>query len=808
MKAISLLLVALLCSIASPAFAVSNADGWITAPDAAPDTKPIVLHFRRVFSLAARPSRFIVRVTADNRFILYVNGKRIAFGPSTGDVDHWRVETINLAPHLRRGRNVVAALVWDGVKPLKLPPNATDKQKEAAEGAALFTNTAPLFQQNVATGFRLLGQGAAAEISTARPGWRVERDRGHSFENGWRQVKRWYYVAGNPETIDASATDFDWASPIEHGPGWANAIPAPDAAHRTLVADKLPPQTYERTEVGRVVRTDLASANAFPDSPVLIPANSKVTILIERPSMVAAFPELQVSGGKGASIRLTWAEALYDQKMRKGDRTVIDDRKPVGIWDTFTPDGRTETFSTLWWRTWRFAQIEVETKDQPLKLEAMRAYRTGYPFREVGKFDSNDPVLKRIFDVGWRTARLDAHETYMDTAYWEQLQYVGDTRLQALISYSVGGDPRLAEQAIDALADSDVDGGLMESAYPSRGSAVIPPFALLWVGMLDDWRMYQPDPKPVTRHLERMRRILAWFSKYQQPSGLLGKNPYWNFIDWVGQSATDRDVFPSYGKTNESCLLTVFWLGALEQGAAIERTYGDARMSDEDRNKANSLKSAIKNRCWVPARGLFADNPDGDRFSQHMNALAVLYDVVDRQSAQAILSKIVSPGHGIDAPTGITPVSYYFARYLAHALAHAGLGDRYVELLKTWRDLLALHYTTWPEERDTDKYSTRSDTHAWSAHPTADLIAIVAGIGPGSPGYSSVRIAPALGSIRKLSATAATPMGAVRVSYIRAAGRLQVTIDKPANLAGEFVWLSRRYPLNKVYTRLELVDPR
>ena len=54
----------------------------------------------------------------------------------------------------------------------------------------------------------------------------------------------------------------------------------------------------------------------------------------------------------------------------------------------------------------------------------------------------------------------------MDSSYWEQLQYTGDTRLEMLISYAVSGDARLAEQAIDAFAESDADGGLVQGAIP------------------------------------------------------------------------------------------------------------------------------------------------------------------------------------------------------------------------------------------------------------------------------------------------------------------------------------------------------
>ena len=98
----------------------------------------------------------------------------------------------------------------------------------------------------------------------------------------------------------------------------------------------------------------------------------------------------------------------------------------------------------------------------------------------------------------------------------------------------------------------------------------------------------------------------------------------------------------------------------------------------------------------------------------------------------AILEKVTLRDRGIDAPAGMYAPTYYFAWYLVRAFEHVGNAERYFDLLKTWRDLLALNYTTWPESRD----QPRSDTHAWSAHPTADLLGIVAGIRPAAPGYS------------------------------------------------------------------------
>lgn len=800
MKSLAAILFILVFS-SLPAWAnTQEADGWISHPQATADKNPVVLNFRRDFTLDKKPKQFPLRVTADNRFILYVNGQRVATGPSTGTIDHWRQSSIDISRQLQSGKNVLAVLVWNGVKPIKYPANASEKQIKALQGAALFNQTAPSFQQSVATGLRIVGLEAASMVSTSQPGWQVRVDSGHSFTNGWRQVKGWYYVAGQPEIIDAGKKNTDWLLSESFATDWVAATSAPEAAKRHLVMDKLPAQKYLPVNAGKVVRSDLPQLSAFPRKSVVVPANTKTKLLLQRDTMISAYSELSVKGGANSTIKVTYSEALYDKKRHKADRNLIEDRVPIGPYDTYLLNGEKYTFAPLWWRTWRYLELDIETKDDPLTLVDFKLHETGYPFTQVASFDSSDAQLGRIFAVGWRTAEVDAHETYMDTAFWEQLQYSGDTRLQMLISYVVTGDARLAEQAIDAFASSHVEGGLMESAYPTRTNNTIAPFALLWVGMLDDWTRYQTDIAPVVRHLERMREVLDWFNTWQQPSGLLGKNPQWNFIDWVGQLATDRDKFPSWGTKGESCLMSVTWLGALQQGARIEQAHGDKVHAARFGEKAEKLAQAIKKYCWSQERQLFADNPDLDMFSQHMNAMAIMYDLVDQTTAQQILDKVVAPGKGIDAPEGITTTSYYFAWYLIQAHVHAGLADRYLDLLKTWRELLALNYTTWPEERG----NTRSDSHAWSAHPTADLVEVVAGIRPAAPGYSRVKIAPAFGSLKYLDASAPTPSGVVKVRYRIKGKQLHARISLPKNLQGEFHWKGQVIPLVKASTTLKL----
>jgi len=72
-----------------------------------------VFHFRNTVDLATKPTSFIVRVSADSRYRLFVNGSSVSVGPARGDLLHWRYETVDLAPYLHAGRNVLAAVVWN-----------------------------------------------------------------------------------------------------------------------------------------------------------------------------------------------------------------------------------------------------------------------------------------------------------------------------------------------------------------------------------------------------------------------------------------------------------------------------------------------------------------------------------------------------------------------------------------------------------------------------------------------------------------------------------------------------------------------
>jgi hypothetical protein len=553
-----------------------------------------------------------------------------------------------------------------------------------------------------------------------------------------------------------------------------------------LVPDMLPPMEHAPASPGEAVRSDLANLKAFPASAAAVPAATHVHLLLDRKSLTTAYPQLTVSGGKGARVVLTYSEALYDKAGHKGDRDEVGDRIARGLADSFLPDGgQHRAFQPLWWRTWRYLDLDIQTAAEPLQLESLTASFTAYPFQERASFKSGDTELDKIWEISWRTARLDAHETYMDTPYYEQLQYVGDTRVQALISYTVAGDDRLARQAIAAFDQSRSSDGITRSRYPSSLAQTIPPFSLLWIGMVHDYWLYRPDPEPARDSLSGTRAVLNWFARFEQPDGLLKELPEWSFVDWVSSGK-----IPTYSTNGESCATTLEYLGALGEAADLEKGLGDPALAASYQARAARVRKGLLDKCWSSPRGLIADNPDLKNFNQQANILAVLYDVVPKDRQQEVLHKMLAIEPGT-APDGVLSASYYFRFYLARAMEHAGLADEYLRSLDPWRKLLPLHFSTWPEIPG----DTRSDSHAWTSHPIYDLLTLVAGIEPASPGFATVRIAPHLGGLPSLTASYPHPGGDIKVEYHRQGAGMDATITLPPSLTGNFMLNGKSWPL-------------
>jgi hypothetical protein len=246
-------------------------------------------------------------------------------------------------------------------------------------------------------------------------------------------------------------------------------------------------------------------------------------------------------------------------------------------------------------------------------------------------------------------------------------------------------------------------------------------------------------------------------------------------------------------------MTTLEYLGALLDESQMEQALGDKNLAAKYSDRAQRVRQGLYTKCWDPQRKLIADNPGKTSYSQQANSLAVLYDVVPSKEQKGVLERIlmIAPG---TAPDGVLSSSYYFRFYLARALEHAGMGDDYLASLKPWRELLPLHFSTWPETPG----ETRSDSHAWSAHPAFDLMTLVAGIEPASPGFASVRMAPHLGELGYVHASFPHTKGAIVVHLKRKGAGIHGTIHVPESLPASLLWKGKESPLHAGENNIDL----
>jgi hypothetical protein len=761
---------------------------WIAASGAPPNEYG-VYHFRRTLTLTVKPERYVVHVSGDQRYQLFVNGRRAAWGPARGDLFHWRYETVDVAPFLVAGKNVLAALVWN------------------------FGDLAPEAQITCQTGFLLEGDTEAERASDSGPTWKALRSRAYSPIEFTSGQMHGYYVAGPGDRVAGSTHPWGWeSSDFDDSPWPAAAVvsvaagrEASDPHTRWMLVPRTIPAMEERPERLQKVRraSGIPQPQAFPaqPEPLHVPAGTHAVLLLDQTYLTTAFPELTVSGGKDAVVRMRYAEALFQpaasgsRSMEKGNRDEVEGKVFIGSHDEFVSDGGPRrSFRPLWWRTYRYLELDIETKQDPLTVDDLLAAYAGFPFQRRASFDAAAPDLNRILDVGFRTARLCAHETYMDCPYYEQLQYVGDTRIQCLVSLFNTGDGRLMRNAIDLINDSRQSDGCTMSRYPTRLEQYIPGFSLWWIGMLHDYWWYVDDPDFVRRMLPGVRAVLSFFEGYQQADGSLRQLPWWRYFDWV----------PSWPNGNapqepgaSSALFDLLLLMAYGWAADMEANLGGRPLAEMDRARERQLRETVQKLYWDVGKSMYADTPRMHQFSQHTNTLAVLGDVITGEPARdLILRTLTAPGL---AQTGL-----FFRYYVNCALAKTGEGDRYLDQLGDWRGMLSRGLTTFAEIVDRPGSPSRSDCHAWSASPNIEIFRTVLGVDSAAPGFRRVSVRPHPGKLTTLAGSVPHPKGEVMVRMERKGASFDAIVTLPQGVRGEFRWKTMNVEIAPGLTRFSL----
>lgn len=722
-----------------------------------------VFVFRKSFELSRVPDSLIIYVSGDNRYRLFVNETEVSMGPARGDPMNWRYETLDISKYLKEGNNILAAEVYN-----------LGKNK-------------PVAQFSRQTAFILkAGEPFTDLISTGRTKWKVSKNE--AFRPiPFNRVTGKYYVAGPCDTIYALKYPWGWKSEYFDDGDWPEAGYAGPGAGRgymhgikwLLVPRNIPPLEQKEERMKNIVRSDIEiDHDSFLKGKVdlVISAHRKTKILLDQTWLTLGFPELRLSKGKGSKIKVIYSEALYKPDGNKGNRNIIDGKEIDGYYDVFIPDGGyNRVFRPLWLRTFRFIQFEIETLNEELIIHDYKNIFTAYPLTERAYFKTEDPELDEIWDAGWRTARLCAGETFMDCPYWEQLQYLGDTRIQALVSLYVSGDDRLMRNALMQADNSRLPNGLTLARGPSSIPQITPPFSLYWVDMVHDYFMLRQDDTFIRQFLPGIKSVLAWFENRLDETGMLGPLDWFNFSDWTPGFKVGVPAGVDQGHT---ALISLNYVYALERASAIFSYFNDVPEAQKYEHLARSIRASVYDHCYSVERRLLADTPEKNEFSQHTNIFGILTNTINPDKQPGVMDEILKE-------KDLTQTTIYYKFYLFQALRKSGMAGKYVELLQPWKEMIAKGLTTF-EEGD---YDERSDCHAWGASPLYDFLATVCGIRPGSPGFKTVLVEPNPGLLKNIESEMPHPAGSILFNLKKKNKEdYDILVTLPEAVTGKFVW--------------------
>jgi len=760
--------------------------------------------FRKSFALERVPERAPARITADSRYVLFVNGQEVFRGPVRSQPRRMHYDLLDLAPYLKAGENAVAVYV-------KYYGTAMSYWMPAVANMTLGKTGVLVFEAD-------LGEG---EWLVSDASWKAKKS------DAWSEPP----AGGGPvgggipvEVFDAGRFPYGWEQPGFDDAAWGNAglIPAmhiggfartqpptdpygplyprpiarldgetcvPAAMQVEYLQDPVdlsadsPARRVEASITAPVTRSE--QADGFPVQ-MTVPSGGAVRLIMDMGRIVSGFPQFEVAAPAGTVLDFAYVEdpMTSPSSMRFGRRSGT----------RYVARGANDRFRVFDSNGLRYTYLLVHGVSGMVTLKGFSTKENLYPWTEGASFECSDEELNRIFQAGIRTVQLNSHDAFLDCPTREQRAWVGDSVVHQMVHLATNTDWRLAWHFL-TLGNSPRSDGILPMSVAGEieasGGVTIPDWALHWVHGVYNLYRFAGDRRKVKSFMPTVERILRWYEPYHTSAGLLKDLVEWNLVDWASISSEDT-----------TGVITALWARGLREFAEMADWLGE----NASRDWAEELYAKIEagfEAFWDEARGSYVDHiVDGVRrpeMSQLGGALAIVSGLAPQERWGRIVEAITDPERLVEAAWGRGATAEEtrrkweqrmrgiyepdwdvenqvvlvqpFMNYVVHdAVALAGEADRLLKLYRRWSMFLVKGYDTIGE-----CWSWGTHVHGWSCTPTKDMVFYTLGVTPAEPGYTVARIAPRLGDLAWAKGSVPTPHGLIMVH----ATAEQVTVDSP-----------------------------
>jgi hypothetical protein len=752
-------------------------------------------YFRRAIDLPDRPTSAVVRISADARYTLFVNGRRVHQGPARSFPEHQSYDTLDLADFLTAGPNVVGAVVHQfGV------PTSQSVYRDA-------------------TGFILDGvvESNAGAFELHTPGEWLARDAA-----GWRKhVARLSAHLGFQEHFDADADPPDWLKAEFEGAteedGWRPPVEvAPAAGHPWLAMEpRGVPLLTEQVESFAAAVSHFSGENArgykvAEDVYQLARSETrkKVKTVVENPdamlrdddqsSVVPELPDgqfhaavLDLGRVRTGHITLDVSEAagdeivdvLYVQEVDRNGAPVLPDAAQTGDApaDRYRCRPGAQRWESFWPKGFRYALLVFRNVEKPLRVRHVGVRAVRAALEPAGRFECGDERLNAVYAAGVETLRACTLDAIVDCPAATQSQRWDYARPHARAAAVVFDDGSMLERGVVQVAQSQAADGSLHAYPPSddpRGRRADAMCA--WVATL--WDLYFHTGRADVLHACRpqLDRALEFLGRHERFEGLIGG---------LGAFAPTTDAASDLHLADFSAPVNLLYLEALRCAADVYELLGLEKDSAFIAKKADTLAKAVdahfwdaKAKAWRDALDPEAKTPGAEASSLHTAALAILLGL--RPEAHAAQAKEIARVLGGRRGRTVVP-SPPLAGWVLDALVQADLRAEALEVIAArWGGMLDKGATTFWERWDG---ATGSRCCAASASPVRVLSEVVLGVKAVEPGWRRLRIRPFVGSLEFARGAVPTPRGIVRVEWEKAGeDQLVVRVELPDGVEADF----------------------
>jgi len=417
------------------------------------------LYARKSFSLNNAAREAVAYISAFAFAELYINGKYIDRVPTNPDPEYQTYEEIDLLPYLKEGTNTIAALVYN-------PGEGLHHRLDARGG---FFFQAAVIDES----------GETRKVLSDKT-WRVTQAKAWDSTTKHRQAD---HTIGMRERYDARLAIDDWQLSSFDDSDWEQAMEIgvpPIAPWNHMVVIRRERLLYEILQPVKTWETQGYRVYDFGKE-------------------ITAFPRFTLTASKaGLEVILGTGERL--------DADGLPEMKDnVDFTDTYITREGLQSWQPLTWRGFRYLAIQ---KSSEIRIDELSAEFRSFPVERSGSFSCSDELLNQIWEIGRWTMQICAHDTWMDTPWREQTQYIaGDTRYDMRYAvYAFAPNIKLLHEynlLSGAFSQRHSKDGAIRSRYPTgyhlgpTTSTYIPDYQLEWVLMLQEYYMYYEDAQLV-----------------------------------------------------------------------------------------------------------------------------------------------------------------------------------------------------------------------------------------------------------------------------------------------------------------------